>query len=1495
MQSTESTDIGLEEHFDLETVETPSTIPIADLLELIDEPGPPPLPFEYEPAIIDLERDPDPQPHISKFNPSKVLRKMREIRIDIKCQGDTGANVGATHDRRILWNYRTLATPIQIITYSKDEGNDNPCQAIGVGQCKTVSNDNTVMYWTMLHTPHSTGTILSPDKYMMDNKTVDTFKHIGNKNGTGSINFENAKGRIIAAIDMARHHDGLWYTTNPVLLPPTDESSTIPTVPMATPTINKTTSAHQPRLQTIDEQTPIDDKNTTIATPTTTPTINLSKSLEQLELWHQRMGHPAQRALHQTQKVVEGIPALPPINSLFSCPFCDMAKLRKSNRHKESLREVFTPGTSFHMDLGFIRGPSNLEDVVKNGATPSKTIVKSRDGYEAYLLIVDAATRYIWVFLLKGKHPPIATIAQFLEKHGTAHKGTITTTPGGLLAKSRSFKTTCKEIGYECGTLDFDLNMEDTGLETPRHTIRTDNGGELAGSTDFCQEIANHGYLVEPTAPDASNQNGLAERPHKTLKERVRCLLYTASLGILFWADALLHAVWLYNRTYHSRIEKTPFQAYTKRIPTLDGLLTFGCRVTPKKAGRRNTAADPNSYDGIFLGYRATQDNIRYWDTNAQRERSATHMAKDEVQYGDPPERRSPASKHLIAVITGTPHEQRRTDILLDNVKTSTKDQSLHTEPGTAPNHNLMTIDDSPLPFTASAAKVKAKHERQPEDILTHELLLMDITTNIHEPAVSETLPLQGGHPTLGLITEQHPEYLDTITLTRCDPGTVSHKQIRRWKSRLRGSTIRMVDDITITDNEQFTETIRLKRLTGQLHVKIQFANPRWSAMSGNGLPTLQFDQLNVITHHLNAINSDGSTWNDPIQWPPLDNTNIIAAVHKGLALPKLSRRRLLDTPAWPKFKESEWTQLNKYNKQGMFGEPCPRPLDDDVVVLPWVWSYLYKIDPITIEDVAKSRGTCNGGPRHGKVITIAETYAACVEQPAHRLMWALLAALNFVGLGIDVGNAFAEAPPPKDPFFMQADTQFREWWTQCLGNPPIPEGWVIPILKNLQGHPEGPRLWDTHIRGIMCKRLGFKATTHEQCFYFKRTVTDGLILILRQVDDFIIGAKHMTTCQSIRKEIQGHMANPLNDLGIIKRFNGVDIVQTRHYNKVHCRTYITRITEHHGWTNEKAPNKPVPMKSDSTYLATLQLAEGPESMREQQQLEDSMGFSYRQAIGELIFALTICRIDISVAVITLSQYSANPAKEHYQAAKAVFVYLWHTREDGIYYWRPEPREDLPDIPLPETTTDPERLKAFLNFEDPLIAKGAGDSTWASDRKHRRSMGGIVFMIAGGAIYYRTRLQPTVAQSSTEAEFCNMVDAGKAALYLRSILDEVGIEQILPTEILADNKGARQLSNARQPTRRTRHVDMKQFVILQWTEEERIDYSEVSTHNNFSDSLTKPTGRVKFYEHNDIMMGRRRPIYVKAAHAFKMLLSSTYSSLKPFIFQSVPDPASVGR
>ena len=128
-----------------------------------------------------------------------------------------------------------------------------------------------------------------------------------------------------------------------------------------------------------------------------------------------------------------------------------------------------------------------------------------------------------------------------------------------------------------------------------------------------------------------------------------------------------------------------------------------------------------------------------------------------------------------------------------------------------------------------------------------------------------------------------------------------------------------------------------------------------------------------------------------------------------------------------------------------------------------------------------------------------------------------------------------------------------------------------------------------------------------------------------------------------------------------------------------------------------------------------------------------------------------------------------------------------------------------------------------------LEITGSCDTTWASDRTERRSMGGIVMMLAGAAVYYRTRLQPTIAQSSTEAEFTNMADAGKAALYLRWILEEIGISMDAPTPILADNQGAVRLAKAQQPTRRTQHVEVKHFIISQWTDDEFIDFVNSST------------------------------------------------------------------
>merc|ERR1711949_21555 len=97
----------------------------------------------------------------------------------------------------------------------------------------------------------------------------------------------------------------------------------------------------------------------------------------------------------------------------------------------------------------------------------------------------------------------------------------------------------------------------------------------------------------------------------------------------------------------------TLFQACTDRVPLLDSLIPFGTKITAKQPGQRPNALDPWTYDGIFLGYQNTMHNIQYWDVFTGTTKTATHDSKDEIQYGDSPANRSPASEHLMKMFTG--------------------------------------------------------------------------------------------------------------------------------------------------------------------------------------------------------------------------------------------------------------------------------------------------------------------------------------------------------------------------------------------------------------------------------------------------------------------------------------------------------------------------------------------------------------------------------------------------------------------------------------------------------------------------------------------------------------------------------------------------------------------------------------------------------------------------------------------------------------------------
>ena len=148
------------------------------------------------------------------------------------------------------------------------------------------------------------------------------------------------------------------------------------------------------------------------------------------------------------------------------------------------------------------------------------------------------------------------------------------------------------------------------------------------------------------------------------------------------------------------------------------------------------------------------------------------------------------------------------------------------------------------------------------------------------------------------------------------------------------------------------------------------------------------------------------------------------------------------------------------------------------------------------------------------------------------------------------------------------------------------------------------------------------------------------------------------------------------------------------------------------------------------------------------------------------------CRPDILYCIIKLSQYNTKPVRIHYLAVKRIFRYLRDTISDGLHYWRPTLNKTLPHTECPSILHDNHDVQTpHSSLTQPI---GFVASDWSGDMSYRRSISGLCFCFAGAPVVYRARFQSTVSQFSTEAEFIVAVEAGKLALYLRSILNDLG-------------------------------------------------------------------------------------------------------------------------
>jgi hypothetical protein len=858
----------------------------------------------------------------------------------------------------------------------------------------------------------------------------------------------------------------------------------------------------------------------------------------------------------------------------------------------------------------------------------------------------------------------------------------------------------------------------------------------------------------------------------------------------------------------------TPFEAWHGFKPDLRRLRVFGSRVCVKRTGKRRSKLDQHSFTGIFLGYTATDENIRYIDVSSRLVQTSHHAIFDEAWYLQP--QRPPFAQMLYDV--GLEPEltevdtQRALCIFAPQPPLPTVAPSKAPFPATTVPFPLR-VSVNPSAYSAAAAltamdvtPVTDASAPLPSKRLEHDMILdHDITSrdvemvylspSCYDNAFEEELDLRrfnhGTAPTAGLECTISNGKVILSGMTPSTPGA----KIRAWRSRLRGARILRVNEYEISSVKDIEDTLLQLSAQGFRKCRLLLAHSILrDGLVETGIPQINVDQLN---NRYSFQDTDVMTQEQYDQWFASLPTSFYEIVKEGGVLNfttschKLTRRILLQQDDWTDSEQSEWKQLDQYEQQFMFGTPCPMQKHDAVFNL--IWSYSVKVE----DGRKKARCTCDGSTRGGAVRVLDYTHANSIDQTGSRIFYALSAVENYLVFGSDVSNAFGEAPPPKQGFFIRPDKAFHGWWAS-KGRPPIPDGYVVPVQAAMQGHPESPRLWEKHIDKILRGKLRFKPTIHEPCLYCG--VFDGQrVIFKRQVDDFAIGAKTESIANKIFDILDSSLRMPMRRQGLIVMYNGLDIQQSRYFIKISVQTWLTKMLAPYfaDWLEIPTTPFPTPLGSSESFLKRLYSTVGDPSPKIQAALEKSMGLKYRKAIGELIWPMTTCRPDLSQSVVKCAQASACPAEVHYCAVKNIFRYVAATVSDGIYFWRTEANMDLPDDPLPTISSTPHDIALTDRpLDHPTRTHGYMDSSWGDCLLTRRSFGGTLMRLAGGPIAYKAKLQPTVASSSTEAEFIQASDSGRISLYVRSILWDMDVPQDAATILYEDNDGATAMANA---------------------------------------------------------------------------------------------------
>jgi hypothetical protein len=422
------------------------------------------------------------------------------------------------------------------------------------------------------------------------------------------------------------------------------------------------------------------------------------------------------------------------------------------------------------------------------------------------------------------------------------------------------------------------------------------------------------------------------------------------------------------------------------------------------------------------------------------------------------------------------------------------------------------------------------------------------------------------------------------------------------------------------------------------------------------------------------------------------------------------------------------------------------------------------------------------------------ETWSPVANYSSVRMLLAIAASKDLDILQYDVKTAFLHGEIDVDDIYVKQPEGYV-----VKGK----EHWVYRLKKSLYGLKQAPRIFNKSIHKVFVNS-GFKQSKRDPCVYIK-TLNDETTMLIIFVDDIIIASnvKHQYYEMFRQAKID------IQEIGELNHFLGIRILRDRSKRVITMdqTVYLDRVLAKHGMSNVAPVSTPM-----STEVLTAAM-----SPKTSEEIQNMRNVPYRQAVGSIMYLAVSTRPDIAKAVSAVSKYLENPGQKHWNAVKRILRYLKGTRE----------------------------LKLHLGGTSEIELKVWSDADWAGDLDKRRSTTGYLVFLGDGPISWKSRLQPTVAASTTEAEYMAAFEACSEVMYLRPLLSELGFQQSKATKIYEDNRGCIAISKDPATTGRTKHIDIKYHFLREQVKKGSVKLVECFTDDMIADVLTKGLNKAK--------------------------------------------------